>query len=214
LPAYAAAVRERSGDAWSDDELLECALREPAPFAPGEGWQYSNTGYLLLRRIVDKTVPGGFAQAVTSELTEPLGLTETALADEPVILADGRRYDPRWVGHRTLISTTRDQLRFWSALVSGELLPLETLTEFTSIGQTAPGYTRPGYGLGVMLDPAHRGGLLIGHGGGGPGYSAGAFALLPQADEPVLAVVLTESEAGPAQETALRLLDAAAVRIP
>jgi D-alanyl-D-alanine carboxypeptidase len=210
LPAYAAAVRERSADAWSDEELLECALAEPASFAPGEGWDYSNTGYLLVRRIVDAAVSGGFARAVRSEITKPLGLTRTALAEEPVLLADGRRYDPHWVGHRTLISTTRDQLSFWSALVSGELLPLEALTEFTSIGQAAPGFARPGYGLGVMLDPDHPGGLLVGHGGGGPGYAAGAFALLTP-DGPVIAVVLTASDAEPAQETALRLLDAAAL---
>jgi D-alanyl-D-alanine carboxypeptidase len=216
LPAYAEAVRERTDDAWSDEELLDCALREPAEFAPGEGWDYSNTGYLLLRRIVDKVVPGGFAQAVASEVLDPLGLSDTALAVQPVELDDGRRYDPLWVGHRTLVSTTRDQLRFWTALLSGELVPPETfaqLTRFTSIGRAAPGSTRPGYGLGLMLDPDHPGGFLLGHGGGGPGYAAGAFAMLTS-DGPVVAVVLTASDTEPAQETALRLLDGAGVRIP
>ena len=30
-------------------------------FEPGTGWAYSNTGYLLVRRIVDAAAPGGFA---------------------------------------------------------------------------------------------------------------------------------------------------------
>lgn len=97
--------------------------------------------------------------------------------------------------------------------MGGELAPLEPLLEFTSIGQDAPGFGRPGYGLGVMLDPEHPGGLLLGHGGGGPGFAAGAFALLAS-DEPVIAVVLTAREDEPAQETAWRLGGAGAVRIP
>ena len=210
LPAYAEAVDERTDDAWSDEELLERALAEPAQFAPGRGWEYSNTGYLLLRRLVDESVAGGFAAALTSEIVEPLRLADTALATEPVLLQDGRRYDPFWVGHRTLVSTTRDQLTFWTTLVAGDLVPLEALTEYTSIGATAPGFTRPGYGLGVMVDPGHPGGLLVGHGGGGPGFAAGAFAVLTP-DGPVIAVVLTASDAEPAQETALHLLGTAAL---
>lgn len=217
LPAYADAVRERPANAWSDEELLDRALAEPAAFAPGEGWDYSNTAYLLLRQIVDKAVPGGFARAVAAELTEPLGLADTTLAEAPVELTDGTSYDPFWVGHRTLVSTTRDQLRFWTALASGELLTPERFAESTvstSIGREAPGFTRPGYGLGVMLDPAHPGGLLLGHGGGGPGFAAGAFAVVRDVGEPLVAVVLTASDQEPAQETALRLVGAAAVRIP
>src|SRR5881397_589387 len=34
---------------------------------------------------------------------------------------------------------------------------------------------KPGYGLGVMGDPASPWGLIIGHNGGGPCYSASAF---------------------------------------
>ena len=207
-------MEERTDDAWSDDELLEHALAEPAGFAPGEGWDYSNTGYLLVRRLVDEIAPGGFARAVATEITRPLGLADTELATKPVELPDGRLYDPFWVGHRTLLSTTRDQLTFWKALASGEVVPLEGLTEFTSIGRSAPGFTRPGYGLGVMVDPGHPGGSLIGHGGGGPGFVAGAFALLRPRDGAVVAVVLSDDDAAPAQETAVSLVGSAGVRIP
>jgi len=88
------------------------------------------------------------------------------------------RYHPRWVGHRTLASTVSDQRRFWTALAAGELCDLSQLTEAVEIGFDAPGFARPSYGLGVMTDPGRTDGLLIGHGGGGPGYVAAAFALV------------------------------------
>ena len=87
------------------------------------------------------------------------------------------RYHPCWVGHRTLASTAADQRRFWTALAAGELCDLAVLTKSVEIGFEAPGFIRPSYGLGVMTDPGHPRGLLIGHGGGGPGYAAAAFAI-------------------------------------
>ncbi len=67
--AYRAAVSERPGEPWSDDELLAHALSRPAT----SDWTYSNTGYLLLRRILDDLAPGGFAGALERELAAPLG---------------------------------------------------------------------------------------------------------------------------------------------
>ncbi len=65
---------------------------------------------------------------------------------------------------------------------------------------------RPSYGLGVMGDPEWPQGVLIGHGGGGPGYGAAAFALVRP--EPVVAIVLKgEDGDGSAEETAVRRLE-------
>jgi len=41
-----------------------------------------------------------------------------------------------------------------------------------------PIFRQPCYGLGVMLDPEAEGGLLVGHGGGGPGFSLGVLGLV------------------------------------
>src|SRR3954470_13719979 len=59
LPAYQDAVRSRPLDPWSDEELLDAARRSGPDVAPGHGWAYSNTGYTLLRRVLD--VHGGLA---------------------------------------------------------------------------------------------------------------------------------------------------------
>ena len=219
LPEYADAVRRTPGEPWEDEELLARALAPGPDFAPGERWAYSNTGYLLVRRIVDAAAEDGFAGALARELLGPLGLTETSLALELDDLADlvpghdedgdvRGRYHPRWVGHRTLASTAADQRRFWTALARGELCDLDVLTQSVEIGFAAPGFCRPSYGLGVMTDPGRLDGRLIGHGGGGPGYAAAAFALLRNGDDPLVAVELSGDERADVQSRALAALRA------
>lgn len=219
LPEYAAAVRSSPGEPWGDEELLSRALAQGPDFAPGEGWAYSNTGYLLVRRIVDAAAEGGFEGALRRELLGPLGLTGTSLALEPADLHDlvpghgedgdvRGSYHPRWVGHRTLASTPADQRRFWTALARGELCDLDLLTESVEIGFEAPGFSRPGYGLGVMTDTGRADGLLLGHGGGGPGYAAAAFALVGNGDGPLVAVELSGDERADVQSRALAALRA------
>ena len=57
-----------------------------------------------------------------------------------------------------------------------------------------------------LTDPGHPDGLLIGHGGGGPGYAAACFALLRDSDDPLVAVELTGDERVDVQAKALDAL--------
>jgi D-alanyl-D-alanine carboxypeptidase len=214
LPEYHEAVRLRPGSAWDDDELLARTTAAGPHFAPGEGWTYSNTGYLLLRRLLDEH--GGLAPCLprlelagvtVAERTEDLGV---AVPAPSALLLDGVDdvrgvYDPRWVGHRTLVARAEDLVAFWRNLPE-EMLDPQT---FVSIGFEAPGFVRPSYGLGVMADPDNPLGTVVGHGGGGPGYATGVFAV-PDAD--AVAIVLAADEGYPAQRTALELLTAAVRR--
>jgi D-alanyl-D-alanine carboxypeptidase len=197
-------------------------LRHGPDFEPGAGWAYSNTGYLIVRQLVDEVAEGGFAGALEREILAPLGLKETTLALQLVDLeglvpADSTQigseprdvrgvYHPCWVGHRTLASTESDMRRFWTALAAGELVDLALLTESVEIGFEAPGFVCPSYGLGVMTDPGRDDGLLIGHGGGGPGYAAATFAVVPETADPLVAIVLSADERADVQAEALRLL--------
>ena len=108
-------------------------------------------------------------------------------------------YDPRWVGHRTLVARVGDLVGFWRDLPA-EMLDPRT---FVPIGFEAPGFVRPSYGLGVMADPEHPLGTVVGHGGGGPGYATAVFAV-PEAG--TVAIVLAADERYPAQQKALELL--------
>jgi D-alanyl-D-alanine carboxypeptidase len=210
LPEYHEAVRTRPSEPWDDDELLTRALALGLDFAPGAGWAYSNTGYLLLRRILDGF--GGLDPVV-----QRLGLRDTRVAESPGDLrhivpglsatlgGDVRGvYDPRWVGHRALISTCADLHVFWTWAAGSRLADPAS---FVEIGFPAPGFARPSYGLGVMADPGSPLGTVIGHGGGGPGYAAAAFVVRRAGTESVTAVVLhSDDAASGVEQDALRLL--------
>lgn len=214
LPAYHEAVRARPGSAWDDEEFLARTAAAGPQFEPGQGWAYSNTGYLLLRRLVDEHaglaafLPRlGLAEATVAERTDDFGV---AVPAPSALLLNGVGdvrgiYDPRWVGHRTLVARAGDLLGFWRDLPAELLDP----RSFVPIGADAPGVVRPSYGLGVMADPGSPLGTVVGHGGGGPGYAAAVFAV-PEAD--AVAIVLAADEHYPAQRTALELLTAAVRR--
>jgi D-alanyl-D-alanine carboxypeptidase len=208
LAEYHEAVRTQPGSAWDDEEFLARTDAAGPQFEPGKGWAYSNTGYLLLRRLLDEH--GGLAaflprlrleEATVAEQIDDLG---AAVPAPSALLLDGVGdvrgvYDPRWVGHRTLVARAEDILGFWRDLPAEMLDP----GTFVPIGADAPGFVRPSYGLGVMADPEHPLGTVVGHGGGGPGYATAVFAV-PRAD--AVAIVLAADERYPAQRTALELL--------
>ncbi len=65
------------------------------------------------------------------------------------------------------MTTARELHQFWSK-------PPPAFTDRASLVtldiDTGGLFVRPSYGLGVMADPGNSIGLVIGHGGGGPGY--------------------------------------------
>ena len=81
-----------------------------------------------------------------------------------------------------------DIVAFYHQLFAGTLLPREMVKQMTalvSVPHAPAHYGRAGYGLGIMGDAgyglgimgdaASRYGVLWGHNGSGPGYSASAF---------------------------------------
>jgi D-alanyl-D-alanine carboxypeptidase len=212
LSEYHEAVRTRPGVAWEDDEFLARTAAAGPSFEPGKGWAYSNTGYLLLRRLLDEH--GGLAAFLPRlgledvTVAERLDDFDAAVPAPSALLLDGVGevrgvYDPRWVGHRTLVARAEDLVGFWRNLPA-EMLDPRT---FVPIGFDAPGFVRPSYGLGVMADPEHPLGTVVGHGGGGPGYAAAVLAV-PSTD--TVAIVLAADERYPAQAKALELISRAA----
>ena len=61
----------------TSDGALAYALDLPAKFEPGEDYEYSNTNYLLLSRIIEKVVGYSRKQYFKEEILTPLGLKNT-----------------------------------------------------------------------------------------------------------------------------------------
>ncbi len=55
--------------------LCECG--QPPVFAPGEKWEYSNTGYCLLAQIVEKVSGVPFEEFIQKNIFDPANLTST-----------------------------------------------------------------------------------------------------------------------------------------
>jgi D-alanyl-D-alanine carboxypeptidase len=58
----------------------------PAPsFAPGERFEYSNTNFILLGKVIEEVTGKPFAEALDVQILEPLELTHTSFPDDAVI---------------------------------------------------------------------------------------------------------------------------------
>lgn len=79
------------------DEIIACMLGLPLDFAPGERYAYSNYGYCLLGRIIEKVSGLSYEEYVKQYVLEPIGVTKAAIG---ATSADGRQhkevryYDP------------------------------------------------------------------------------------------------------------------------
>ena len=72
-----------------------------------------------------------------------------------------------------------------------------------------PRYGTPSYGLGLMGDPDSRWGLIMGHNGGGPCYSASAYHAVALGGATVCTMGAIE-EAFNAEDVVFRILDSLA----
>lgn len=201
LRAYHDSVRASPSTPWAFERFAAETLGRALSFAPGTGWGYSNAGYMLLKRIVERTAGMSFACLVAERIARPLGLERTFVAESVGDLASlapaaSRRvtigeapvdvrgvYHPGWVSHGVVASTPSDIARVFDALAAGRLVSTDSVAAMTACVPVevprddptvvAMNVSTPGYGLGVMGEAPR--GARWGHSGGGPGYGASAF---------------------------------------
>lgn len=77
IPDYIISSNFRWDRAGNQDEVLNLVLDRPADFAPDTRRTYSNTNYLLIGMILDKTLGYSHRDYIKSEILAPLGLTHT-----------------------------------------------------------------------------------------------------------------------------------------
>jgi CubicO group peptidase (beta-lactamase class C family) len=64
------------------DELIQQYAGGKLDFDPGTDWSYSNTGFIILARVVEKVSRQSFAHFLESRIFKPLGMTRTAYEPE------------------------------------------------------------------------------------------------------------------------------------
>ncbi|HVS40383.1 MAG TPA: serine hydrolase domain-containing protein [Gemmataceae bacterium] len=72
--------KELDVDPPADQDAIICyMLRQPLDFDPGERYAYSNFGYCLLGRVVEKVSESGYEGYVKKEILAPLGIEQMRL---------------------------------------------------------------------------------------------------------------------------------------
>jgi len=171
-------------------ELLDRALAEPAVFAPGTSWRYSNTNYILAGLIAQRVTGRPIGEEITNRIIKPAGLKHTywpGIGDETIRERHALGYytpaepgaerveftemDPSWGwAAGQLIGTPGDLNKFLTALVGGKLLKPAQLAEMQK-AVVAPGLPPNWtYGLGLVRIELSCGEIAWGHGGDIDGY--------------------------------------------
>ena len=72
-------------------EILDLVAKEPLEFAPGEKWNYCNTGYFLLGMLIEKVTGKQYGEFMDERIFKPLGMTRTRVNDLRAIIPDRRK---------------------------------------------------------------------------------------------------------------------------
>ena len=136
----------------SSKDVLEYALDLPASFAPGDGYEYSNSNYLLLSRLIDKVVGYSHHQYIKEEILIPLELNNTFSSLSEVNIDDvmsgyyvGYEADLKTENYGSMIATAQDVGIFLRALNDGSVFNEGEQEIYSSIYVYDHGGLIPGY---------------------------------------------------------------------
>lgn len=204
--------------AWDDDLSLKHYSRAgfvdlfralPLRFAPGDKYEYSNSGYFLLGLIVERASGTGFGDYLKANIFTPLGMTRSGYDDNRAVVPGAASgyysrgptfitatyVDPSTrLGDTGIVSTTGDLLRWDQALYTDQLVSRQTLDEiFTPY--------RNGYGYGWEIG-TRFGRKTVAHSGSDGGFSS---YILRFPDDRLTVVILGNGDRMSAARAAINL---------
>ncbi|MCC6070279.1 serine hydrolase [Massilia sp. GCM10020059] len=191
---------------FSVSQMIDSFKNDPMLFAPGERFDYNNSGYFLLGAIIEKVSGQSYAQFLEQRIFTPLGMAHTAYEGKE------RSKGPRAAGHSkgetgfgparplsmtqpyaagSLVSSVDDLARWDKAIADGKLLkPASWKKAFTPYKLADGNSTGYGYGWEIgRLNGSER----IAHGGGINGFSTYALRV---PGKKVFVAVLSNTESG------------------
>jgi len=200
-------------------EVWRALQRSRTPSAPpGQRWLYSNGGYHLLSRVVERASGLSFAAFLKTRIFEPLGMhasdcvpsdldITTGLADLHVARPGGgwRRGvfpNEELLGEGGIVSTADDMLRWLGHLRAPTLISAASRREWLERATLADGQRMP-YAMGI-LHGQHRGLVTLMHAGGVVG---GACQALSAPEVGIDVVVLSNGVQASVTQLALRVLE-------
>ncbi|MFA5302375.1 MAG: serine hydrolase domain-containing protein [Bacteroidales bacterium] len=167
----------------AESQMVALIAERGSDFEPGSGVRYSNSNFVLLTYILEKTFEAPYAELLQKHITGPLGLSNTymgGLIDSSQNECPSYRYLGEWtlmtqtdpsipMGAGSVVSDPEDLNAFAHALFSGRLVNPESLEMMKTI--------QDGFGMGLFITPFYeRKGY--GHTGGIDGFGA-VFTYFP-----------------------------------
>jgi CubicO group peptidase (beta-lactamase class C family) len=168
-----------------DDMLAIAKQDEKLQFEPGSKWQYSNTGMLVLGKVIEIVSGKSYFDYIAENVTGPAGMTNTGCFDLSRVnsnLAVG--YDKQFTETGVewsnnifqhvmrggpqggCYSTVEDLLKFDQALRANKLVSADS---FKTLASAKPELNSSNYGYGFQVDTADN---TVGHGGGFTGINS------------------------------------------
>ncbi|HNW76072.1 MAG TPA: serine hydrolase domain-containing protein [Bacteroidales bacterium] len=167
----------------TEKEMVDLIAQKGSDFEPDSKAAYSNSNFVLLTYILEKTFKKPYAELLTRYITKPIGLTNTYYGGKIDIQNKecySYRFAESWepepetdlsipMGAGGIVSTSTDLVKFSDALFGGKLLKKESLELMKTV--------KDGFGSGLIQLPFY-GRISYGHTGGIDGFSSvfGYFA--------------------------------------
>lgn len=164
---------------WSIDEVIEWFKDDPLQFEPGEDWAYSNSGYVLLAKVIEVVSGQDYDDFLREAIFEKLGMEDSGQdvftsvlpnratghgnAEREIYLAPYRDM-PFTSGAGSLYSTVLDLYNWDRALYTETLISKALLDRMMT-----PVDHDYGYGWFVREELGHK---LVEHGGAINGFLA------------------------------------------
>jgi D-alanyl-D-alanine carboxypeptidase len=203
----------------AEDDLLARYAGIKLDFEPGARWSYSNTGYVLLGRVIEKVSGKPFGQFLKERILDPLGMVHSGIAPGTEMGPRARGYtafalgplEPAvpeadgWLSFAgNLWSSASDLARWDLALVEGRVLKPASLRLLT-LPRMLNSFRDAGYGCGLSIRQVDGETVWL-HTGAVSGF-ASSNAVVPRTRSAV--VLLSNSEhlnSGAIHSTILELL--------
>lgn len=205
---------------YTPDDALAAARSHDPYFAPGEGFHYSDTNYIIAGKIAERLTGSNLPDLVSERILVPQQLTATTFpvndpsmpapsldgymasaGGGPVMHVTESNPDAAWAAG-ALVSNLGDLVRWSRMLVDGTLLSAELQQRRLQTVPIAP-ESPASYGLGIMEI-----GGFYGHNGGIAGYSTMMLRDPVDMSMVVVATNLAGEQGGSADAIAMALLKA------
>lgn len=180
LPEYIDDVEKRTPP-WADDKFIAATTNRELLFSPGTSFAYSNSGYWLLKNIIELESELSFDELVEKHIALPLNLSSVKVA-HGIFDNSLNNYFAEWVWHGLVMATATDVALF---MASDKVARLNS--HLNKVDYKDKYWQDSYYGLGLMVEP----GIKYGHLGGGPGYEAACIYFL---DSQIVACAIFSSD--------------------